>query len=103
MVSSSVRKPEQSSKVSNRHKRLILIVTPILLRLKDHSFSATILMTYLHFANHLVFFGFTVTGFDLWGSVVATGIVCTFYCTLVRNRHDRTAGTQIVNSTTLYT
>uniref|UniRef100_A0A663ETD2 Solute carrier family 5 member 12 n=1 Tax=Aquila chrysaetos chrysaetos TaxID=223781 RepID=A0A663ETD2_AQUCH len=39
-------------------------------------------MTYLHFANHLVFFGFTVTGFDLWGSVVATGIVCTFYCTL---------------------
>ncbi|XP_040528025.1 sodium-coupled monocarboxylate transporter 2 isoform X1 [Gallus gallus] len=22
-----------------------------------------------------------VTGFDLWGSVVATGIVCTFYCT----------------------
>uniref|UniRef100_A0A8B9IAJ8 Solute carrier family 5 member 12 n=1 Tax=Anser brachyrhynchus TaxID=132585 RepID=A0A8B9IAJ8_9AVES len=23
-----------------------------------------------------------VTGFDLWGSVVATGIVCTFYCTL---------------------
>ncbi|NXX43011.1 SC5AC protein, partial [Tricholaema leucomelas] len=23
-----------------------------------------------------------VTGFDLWGSVVATGFVCTFYCTL---------------------
>ncbi|XP_061335176.1 sodium-coupled monocarboxylate transporter 2 [Pezoporus flaviventris] len=23
-----------------------------------------------------------VTGFDLWGSVIATGIVCTFYCTL---------------------
>ncbi|NXS99774.1 SC5A8 protein, partial [Jacana jacana] len=23
-----------------------------------------------------------VTGFDLWGAVVATGIVCTFYCTL---------------------
>ncbi|KFQ37466.1 Sodium-coupled monocarboxylate transporter 2, partial [Mesitornis unicolor] len=23
-----------------------------------------------------------VTGFDLWGSVAATGIVCTFYCTL---------------------
>ncbi|NWR57304.1 SC5AC protein, partial [Bucorvus abyssinicus] len=23
-----------------------------------------------------------VTGFDLWGSVVATGVVCTFYCTL---------------------
>uniref|UniRef100_A0A8C8B0R2 Solute carrier family 5 member 12 n=1 Tax=Otus sunia TaxID=257818 RepID=A0A8C8B0R2_9STRI len=23
-----------------------------------------------------------LTGFDLWGSVVATGIVCTFYCTL---------------------
>ncbi|XP_016002914.2 sodium-coupled monocarboxylate transporter 2 [Rousettus aegyptiacus] len=23
-----------------------------------------------------------VTGFDLWGSVLATGIVCTFYCTL---------------------
>ncbi|KAM6394528.1 LOW QUALITY PROTEIN: sodium-coupled monocarboxylate transporter 2-like [Pluvialis apricaria] len=23
-----------------------------------------------------------VTGFDLWGSVVATGMVCTFYCTL---------------------
>ncbi|KAL4697636.1 hypothetical protein H8959_003334 [Pygathrix nigripes] len=24
-----------------------------------------------------------VTGFDLWGSVFATGIVCTFYCTLM--------------------
>ncbi|NXG33839.1 SC5AC protein, partial [Dromaius novaehollandiae] len=23
-----------------------------------------------------------VTGFDLWGSVAATGVVCTFYCTL---------------------
>ncbi|MBZ3886209.1 Sodium-coupled monocarboxylate transporter 1 [Sciurus carolinensis] len=23
-----------------------------------------------------------VTGFDLWGTVVATGVVCTFYCTL---------------------
>ncbi|NXE14441.1 SC5AC protein, partial [Lophotis ruficrista] len=23
-----------------------------------------------------------VTGFDLWGSVVATGVVCTFYCSL---------------------
>ncbi|TRY85875.1 hypothetical protein DNTS_011902 [Danionella cerebrum] len=23
-----------------------------------------------------------VTGFDLWGSIVATGVVCTFYCTL---------------------
>ncbi|CAH7324247.1 sodium-coupled monocarboxylate transporter 1 [Phodopus roborovskii] len=23
-----------------------------------------------------------VTGFDLWGAVVATGVVCTFYCTL---------------------
>uniref|UniRef100_A0A8C0EPV4 Solute carrier family 5 member 8 n=1 Tax=Bubo bubo TaxID=30461 RepID=A0A8C0EPV4_BUBBB len=25
---------------------------------------------------------FSVTGFDLWGAVVATGVVCTFYCTL---------------------
>uniref|UniRef100_A0A8C4TIX0 Solute carrier family 5 member 12 n=1 Tax=Erpetoichthys calabaricus TaxID=27687 RepID=A0A8C4TIX0_ERPCA len=25
---------------------------------------------------------FPVTGFDLWGSVFSTGIVCTFYCTL---------------------
>ncbi|NXQ24920.1 SC5A8 protein, partial [Alaudala cheleensis] len=24
----------------------------------------------------------SVTGFDLWGAVVATGVVCTFYCTL---------------------
>ncbi|ELW71576.1 Sodium-coupled monocarboxylate transporter 1 [Tupaia chinensis] len=24
-----------------------------------------------------------VTGFDLWGAVVATGVVCTFYCTLL--------------------
>ncbi|XP_042745867.1 sodium-coupled monocarboxylate transporter 1 [Lagopus leucura] len=23
-----------------------------------------------------------VTGFDLWGAVVATGVICTFYCTL---------------------
>lgn len=29
------------------------------------------------------FFFSTVTGFDLWGAVVATGVVCTFYCTLV--------------------
>uniref|UniRef100_A0A8C5TNB8 Solute carrier family 5 member 12 n=1 Tax=Malurus cyaneus samueli TaxID=2593467 RepID=A0A8C5TNB8_9PASS len=35
------------------------------------------------FTNDIVlFFGFAVTGFDLWGSVAATGIVCTFYCTL---------------------
>uniref|UniRef100_A0A8C9F7U5 Solute carrier family 5 member 12 n=1 Tax=Pavo cristatus TaxID=9049 RepID=A0A8C9F7U5_PAVCR len=37
--------------------------------------------TYPHFTNHMVFFGSTVTGFDLWGSVIATGVVCTFYCT----------------------
>lgn len=29
------------------------------------------------------FHSFSVTGFDLWGAVVATGVVCTFYCTLV--------------------
>uniref|UniRef100_A0A674HZ86 Solute carrier family 5 member 12 n=1 Tax=Terrapene triunguis TaxID=2587831 RepID=A0A674HZ86_9SAUR len=34
------------------------------------------------FTTNLIFFGFTVTGFNLWGSVFATGIVCTFYCTL---------------------
>uniref|UniRef100_A0A672UNU5 Solute carrier family 5 member 8 n=1 Tax=Strigops habroptila TaxID=2489341 RepID=A0A672UNU5_STRHB len=28
------------------------------------------------------FSSFLVTGFDLWGAVVATGVVCTFYCTL---------------------
>lgn len=32
---------------------------------------------------NVISFGFAVTGFDLWGSVFATGIVCTFYCTLV--------------------
>uniref|UniRef100_A0A671YJB9 Solute carrier family 5 member 8 n=1 Tax=Sparus aurata TaxID=8175 RepID=A0A671YJB9_SPAAU len=26
-----------------------------------------------------------VTGMDLWGAVISTGVVCTFYCTLVRN------------------
>lgn len=30
-----------------------------------------------------IFSPFTVTGFHLWGAVVATGVVCTFYCTLV--------------------
>uniref|UniRef100_A0A8C9MZ20 Solute carrier family 5 member 12 n=1 Tax=Serinus canaria TaxID=9135 RepID=A0A8C9MZ20_SERCA len=39
-------------------------------------------MTHTYFTNNFVFIGFTVTGFDLWGSVAATGIVCTFYCTL---------------------
>uniref|UniRef100_A0A8C3U3B4 Solute carrier family 5 member 12 n=1 Tax=Catharus ustulatus TaxID=91951 RepID=A0A8C3U3B4_CATUS len=39
-------------------------------------------MTYIHYTNNFVLIGFTVTGFDLWGSVAATGIVCTFYCTL---------------------
>ncbi|OWK52902.1 Sodium-coupled monocarboxylate transporter 2 [Lonchura striata] len=39
-------------------------------------------MTHTHFTNNFVFTGFAVTGFDLWGSVAATGIVCTFYCTL---------------------
>ncbi|KAJ8791559.1 hypothetical protein J1605_020281 [Eschrichtius robustus] len=29
-----------------------------------------------------IFFSSTVTGFDLWGAVVATGVVCTFYCTM---------------------
>uniref|UniRef100_A0A8C5IJD5 Solute carrier family 5 member 12 n=1 Tax=Junco hyemalis TaxID=40217 RepID=A0A8C5IJD5_JUNHY len=39
-------------------------------------------MTHTHFTHNFVFIAFTVTGFDLWGSVAATGIVCTFYCTL---------------------
>uniref|UniRef100_A0A8C2DIH3 Solute carrier family 5 member 12 n=1 Tax=Cyprinus carpio TaxID=7962 RepID=A0A8C2DIH3_CYPCA len=30
-----------------------------------------------------------VTGFDLWGSIFATGIVCTFYCTLVSDAEFR--------------
>ncbi|NXD26619.1 SC5A8 protein, partial [Spelaeornis formosus] len=30
----------------------------------------------------LLFASLSVTGFDLWGAVVATGVVCTFYCTL---------------------
>uniref|UniRef100_A0A8B9V234 Solute carrier family 5 member 12 n=1 Tax=Anas zonorhyncha TaxID=75864 RepID=A0A8B9V234_9AVES len=38
--------------------------------------------TLIYILQTLFFFGFAVTGFDLWGSVVATGIVCTFYCTL---------------------
>lgn len=25
-----------------------------------------------------------VTGMDLWGAVISTGVVCTFYCTMVR-------------------
>ncbi|KAF5926539.1 hypothetical protein HPG69_001167 [Diceros bicornis minor] len=34
-----------------------------------------------------IFFPSTVTGFHLWGAVVATGVVCTFYCTLVCKEH----------------
>lgn len=79
-------KCEQSSKAPNRQKGLKLIVALILLKLKDCSFSATFQITYIHFTNNFVFIGFTVTGFDLWGSVAATGIVCTFYCTLVCNQ-----------------
>ncbi|NXJ78717.1 SC5A8 protein, partial [Trogon melanurus] len=30
----------------------------------------------------VLFPSFSVTGFNLWGSVVSTGLVCTFYCTL---------------------
>uniref|UniRef100_A0A8D1UK61 Sodium-coupled monocarboxylate transporter 1 n=1 Tax=Sus scrofa TaxID=9823 RepID=A0A8D1UK61_PIG len=31
---------------------------------------------------HACYFSSAVTGFHLWGAVVATGVVCTFYCTL---------------------
>lgn len=34
-----------------------------------------------------IFFSSTVTGFNLWGAVVATGVVCTFYCTMVCQEH----------------
>jgi hypothetical protein len=27
-----------------------------------------------------------VTGMDLWGAVISTGVVCTFYCTMVLDR-----------------
>lgn len=33
---------------------------------------------------------FTVTGMDLWGAVISTGVVCTFYCTLVCKRQTQT-------------
>uniref|UniRef100_A0A8C2N6T7 Solute carrier family 5 member 8 n=1 Tax=Capra hircus TaxID=9925 RepID=A0A8C2N6T7_CAPHI len=36
---------------------------------------------YFIFFSSTVFFK-QVTGFDLWGVVVATGVVCTFYCTM---------------------
>lgn len=26
---------------------------------------------------------------DLWGAVISTGVVCTFYCTLVCSRHKQ--------------
>lgn len=32
---------------------------------------------------------FAVTGMDLWGAVISTGVVCTFYCTLVCPRHKQ--------------
>ncbi|KAI4577822.1 hypothetical protein MJT46_019353 [Ovis ammon polii x Ovis aries] len=37
---------------------------------------------YIFHSQTCVFFSSTVTGFDLWGVVVATGVVCTFYCTM---------------------
>lgn len=33
--------------------------------------------------NASIIFTFTVTGLSLWGSVVAVGLVCIFYTTLV--------------------
>lgn len=36
---------------------------------------------------HACYFSSAVTGFHLWGAVVATGVVCTFYCTLVCQDH----------------
>uniref|UniRef100_A0A673GGN2 Solute carrier family 5 member 12 n=1 Tax=Sinocyclocheilus rhinocerous TaxID=307959 RepID=A0A673GGN2_9TELE len=49
-------------------------------------FAATfiyIIQTNINYINtDLYFFLSSVTGFDLWGSIFATGIVCTFYCTL---------------------
>lgn len=34
----------------------------------------------------LLFLLSPVTGMDLWGAVISTGVVCTFYCTMVLDR-----------------
>lgn len=45
----------------------------------------------------MISFGFPVTGFDLWGSVFATGFVCTFYCTLVCTCHADNANKNVLS------
>uniref|UniRef100_A0A8C5RBN2 Sodium-coupled monocarboxylate transporter 1 n=1 Tax=Laticauda laticaudata TaxID=8630 RepID=A0A8C5RBN2_LATLA len=41
-----------------------------------------IIFCYLNLKKNICTFSSLVTGIDLWGAVVGTGIVCTFYCTL---------------------
>lgn len=38
---------------------------------------------FLHFCKCLILFVIAVTGFDLWGAVLAMGLVCTLYTALV--------------------
>ncbi|OWK59284.1 Sodium-coupled monocarboxylate transporter 1 [Lonchura striata] len=57
-------------------------------RTKDNSFKLKEAHADSHCMNTnasfilVLFPSLSVTGFDLWGAVVATGVVCTFYCTL---------------------
>uniref|UniRef100_A0A8C5CT86 Solute carrier family 5 member 12 n=1 Tax=Gadus morhua TaxID=8049 RepID=A0A8C5CT86_GADMO len=43
--------------------------------------SVRVMSTLLYLVQTVIVLS-AVTGFNLWGSIVATGIVCTFYCTL---------------------
>lgn len=40
-------------------------------------------LDYCEYINHNRAFLLLVTGLDLWGVLVATGVVCIIYCTLV--------------------
>lgn len=38
----------------------------------------------------------SVTGISLWGALISTGVVCTFYCTLVSFNHIKRASIALV-------
>ncbi|NXU89281.1 SC5A8 protein, partial [Xiphorhynchus elegans] len=64
----------------NKYLRLCGTVLFIVQTASKHQSSSTLYTGIVIYAPALALN--QVTGFDLWGAVVATGVVCTFYCTL---------------------
>lgn len=54
----------------------------------------------LKYIYESVLFSHPVTGLDLWGVLVATGVVCIIYCTLVGTTHVKKVKSELALSQT---